>query len=110
MALKRRLILIAGLLALCSIMALSIFHLLPLDFLSVQQKPEQTPQKAYDYYIVMDETDGHTLMYVPIVVSVGDEVLSEDNKLYRVVKTEENRAYARFVRNVDLEKQILEKP
>lgn len=106
MALKRRLILIAGLLVLCSIIAVSALHLLPLNFLSIQQKPEQTPQKVYDYYIVVDEADGHTLMYVPIIVSVGDEVLSEENKLYQVIKVEENRAYARFVRDVNLEQEI----
>jgi len=43
-------------------------------------------------------------MYVPLVVSVGDELISEDNRYYRIVRIEENRAYARFVRDVNLEK------
>jgi hypothetical protein len=59
---------------------------------------------VYDYYLIIDEQDGHTIMYVPLVVSVGDELISEDNKYYQIVRIEENRAYARFVKNVDLEK------
>jgi hypothetical protein len=78
--------------------------LLPLNILPIQQKPEQPPQKAYDYYLIIDVESGRTLMYVPLMVNVGDEVLSEENKRYQVVRVEENRAYARFVEHVDLEK------
>nr|WP_092073734.1 stage II sporulation protein P [Dendrosporobacter quercicolus]NSL47944.1 stage II sporulation protein P [Dendrosporobacter quercicolus DSM 1736]SDM66388.1 hypothetical protein SAMN04488502_106149 [Dendrosporobacter quercicolus] len=101
--LKRRLLLIAGALLLIGCIAVSSIHLLPLEnFLLIQQKPEQTPQKVYDYYIIVDEETGNHLMYVPLVVGIGDEVLSEDNKLYQVVRVEGNQAYARFVRDVDL--------
>jgi hypothetical protein len=104
MKIKHRFVLIAGILALCGILVGSFLYLAPLNMLSVQQKPDQAPQKVYDYYMILDEQDGHTIMYVPLVVSVGDEVLSEDNKYYRIVRIEENRAYARFVENVNLEK------
>jgi hypothetical protein len=102
MTLKKRIILIAGIVALCSILIAGILYLSP-GMLSIQQKPDQTPQKLYDYYMILDEQDGHTLMYVPVIVNIDDEVLSEENKLYVIVKIEENRAYARFVRDVNLE-------
>lgn len=70
----------------------------------LQLKPESPPTKVYDYYSIIDEADGRLLMYVPVVVTVGDEVLSEDNNFYRVVKIEENRAYARFIGSLELEK------
>lgn len=105
MVAKRRILMIIGAIALCAVIAaLGFLHMLPLNILSVQQKPEQAPQKVYDYYLIIDEQDGHTIMYVPLVVSVGDELISEENKYYQIVRIEENRAYARFVKNVDLEK------
>ncbi len=101
--LKRRMFFIAGALLLIAVISISFLHLLPLqNFLLIQQKPEQAPQKVYDYYIIIDEESGNQLMYVPLVVSIGDEVLSEENKLYRVVRVEENQAYARYVRDVNL--------
>ncbi|VBB08498.1 Hypothetical protein LUCI_3771 [Lucifera butyrica] len=100
---KRRAFFLAGILLLCIIVLAGTMYLLPLHFLQVQQKPEQPPQPVYDYYLILDEATGNHLMYVPLVVSVGDQVLSEDNKLYEIVKIEENRAYARFVRDVNLE-------
>jgi hypothetical protein len=104
MANKYRLTVLTGILLLCSILILSFLHLIPLNIFSIQQKPEPEPQKVYDYYFILDETDGHSLMYVPLVVSVGDEILTEENKLYKVVKIEENRAYARFVKDINLDK------
>jgi len=87
-----------------SIFAFSALHILPLNIFSIQQKPNSQPQKIYDYYIILDEMDGHSLMYVPLVVNVGDEVLSEENKRYKVVRIEENRAFARFIEDINLEK------
>ncbi|MEG6587024.1 stage II sporulation protein P [Dendrosporobacter sp. 1207_IL3150] len=101
---NRRFLLIAGAVILIGVMTFSSLHLLPLqNFLSIQQKPEQAPQKVYDYYIIIDEQSGAELMYVPLVVSIGDEVLSEDNKLYEVVRVEENQAYARFKKDIKLD-------
>ncbi len=42
-------------------------------------------------------------MYVPVVVSIGDELVSDQNKRYKIVKIEENQAYARFVEDLNLE-------
>ncbi|HMM23146.1 MAG TPA: stage II sporulation protein P [Selenomonadales bacterium] len=106
---KRRSILLLTIFILGTIAILASLHLLPLNILSIQQKPEQAPQKVYDYYLIIDETDNQTLMYVPLVVSVGDEVITEENKRYQIVKVEENRAYARFVEYVDI-KQYQQKP
>lgn len=100
---KRRLGLLAGILLFIILVTLAFIYLMPLNSLQVQQKPEQAPQKVYDYYLIIDEATGNTLMYVPLVVAVDDEVLSEDNKLYRVVKIEENRAYARFIKDMSME-------
>ncbi|WP_425059775.1 hypothetical protein SCACP_03830 [Sporomusa carbonis] len=94
---------LAGILALVTVIAAGATYYIPLNIFSVQQKPEQAPQKVYDYYIIMDEDTGETLMYVPLVVSVGDELISEKNKRYRVVKVEGNQAYARFVEDLNLE-------
>jgi len=104
MKLKSRHLFIAMIIILFSILTFSALHILPLNIFSVQQKPEPQPQQIYDYYIIADEVDGHSLMYVPLVVNVGDEVLTEENKRYKVVRIEENRAFARFVENVSLEK------
>ncbi len=101
---KHRYAVLAGIIILSSLLIFSILHLLPLNIFSIQQKPEPAPQKVYDYYLILDEADGHSLMYVPLVVSVGDEILTEENKLYQVIKIEENRAYARFVKDINLDK------
>lgn len=76
----------------------------PLNFMSVQQKPEQAPQQIYDYYIIIDEKTGQSLMYVPLVVSPGDEVITENNQRFRVIRLEENHAIARYVEDVNLDK------
>jgi hypothetical protein len=59
-------------------------------------------QKSYDYYDITDETDQKVLMRIPVVVNIGDELLTDDNKLYRVTRIEENHAYAAFIRTVKL--------
>ncbi len=106
MVAKRRLFIVAVVAAVMvgGLVAFWLLHLLPLNILPIQQKPEQPPQKVYDYYLIYDDENGRLLMHVPLVVSVGDELISEENKRYRVVRIEENRAYARFVENVDLQK------
>ncbi len=100
---KRRLLKLIGLLALVTVVTVGVIHYVPLTMFSTQQKPEQTPQKIYDYYTILDEDTNEVLMYVPLVVSVGDELISEQNKRYKIVKVEENQAYARFVENLNLE-------
>lgn len=104
MNLNRRHLLVIMLIILLSLSAFSALHILPLNLFSIQQKPTPQPQKLYDYYTIIDEVDGHSLMYVPLVVNVGDEVLTEENKRYKIVKVEQNRAFARFIENVNLDK------
>jgi hypothetical protein len=101
---KRRLSIIAACIVLGVLLTLGALNLLPLNMLSIQQKPEQPPQKLYDYYQIIDADTDRTLMYVPLVVGVGDEVITEENKRYQVVKVEQNRAYARYVEEVNIEK------
>lgn len=102
MKFKGRHLFISVIIILFSIFAFSALHILPLNIFPVQYKPE--PQQIYDYYIIVDEIDGRSLMYVPLIVNVGDEVLTDENKRYKVIKIEENRAVARFVGNINLEK------
>ncbi len=64
--------------------------------LTPERKPMAPREKPYDYYFVIDEASGKTLTYVTtVVVSVGDEYMDADGQWYRVVRVEENRAYAR---------------
>ncbi|SMD14270.1 stage II sporulation protein P [Sporomusa malonica] len=98
-----RLTKLISILALAAVVIAGVVYYVPLTNFSVQQKPEQAPQKVYDYYIILDESSGEILMYVPLVVSVGDELISETNKRYKIVKIEENQAYARFVEDLNLE-------
>jgi hypothetical protein len=102
MVLRRRLVITIVTIVIGAGLLLSILHLLPLSLFSVQQKPEQKPQPMYEYYIIYDEKTGQELMYVPLVVSIGDELISEDNKRYRIVKIIENRAYARFIEDINI--------
>lgn len=81
----------------------NLLHVSPFNIFSVQQKPTPQPQTIYDYYIIVDEIDNHSLMYVPLVVNIGDEVVTEENKRYKVVRIEQNRAFARFIEGVNLE-------
>jgi len=104
MKFKGRYLLITVIIILSSIVVFGALHIIPLNIFSIQQKPDPNPQKIYDYYIIFDEIDGRSLMYVPLVVNVGDEVLTEENKRYKVVRVEENRAFARFVEDINLEK------
>lgn len=90
----------------CIVLLLSLSYLLPLDsLLPVQRKPFAPLQKAYDYYVVVDEANQEVLMYVPLVVSMDDELITEDNRLFRVVRVEGNIAYARYIGQVKLEQE-----
>lgn len=99
---KRSVTKLASLLALVAVVIIGVYYA-PFTMFSVQPKPEQTPQKIYDYYIIVEEDTKEVLMYVPIVVSIGDELVSDQNKRYKIVKVEENQAYARFVEDLNLE-------
>lgn len=71
---------------------------LPMNLLPLQQKP--TPQPIHDYYEILDEVSGESLMTVPLVVNVGDELITDDNRRFEVVSVIENKAYARKVKNL----------
>lgn len=73
------------------------FHYAPL---AIHAKPEAAPQKTYNYYIIVDKETDMLLMYVPVTVRDGDELISEDNKRYVVVEVIDDVAYARFVENI----------
>lgn len=59
--------------------------------------PQRKPEPAkYEYYQILDEANGETLMYVStIAVREGDELLTEGGKWYVVVRVVQNIAYAR---------------
>jgi hypothetical protein len=88
-------LLLAGL-AIAVIVYFSLLYL-PMSLLPLHQKP--TPQPIYDYYEIVDEVGGESLMTIPLIVNVGDELLTEDNRRFQVVKVIENKAYARRVAN-----------
>lgn len=83
-----------------AIITISALFIAPLNLLSFYKKPVPAPQQIYDYYIILDEKTGKDLMYVPLVVNLGDEVITEENKRYQVVRIVDNQAYARFVENI----------
>lgn len=93
---KRRLVILLLIVAVLSILAFYALSYLPLGLLPLQEKP--TPQPLYDYYEVVDEQNNDSLMSVPIIVNIGDELLTEDNRRFRVVKVVENIAYARQIK------------
>ena len=67
----------------------------PKYFPSPYKKPVPAEEAKYDYYEILDEATGESLMYVSVVnVTTGDELLVED-RWYVVVRVNGNRAYAR---------------
>ncbi|HWR43469.1 stage II sporulation protein P [Sporomusa sp.] len=70
-----------------------------------EQKPLPSPQpQSYTSYLILEETTGETLMQISVPPTVGDELITDTNKRYTIVKVEENRSYARFVEDVNLKK------
>jgi hypothetical protein len=90
---KRRLAILLLILSALSALAFFALAYLPIGLLPMEQKP--TPQPLYDYYEIVDERNNESLMAVPLIVNVGDELLTEDNRRFKVVKVVENIAYAR---------------
>jgi hypothetical protein len=77
-----------------------IVNLIPLKGFGVYQKPEQ---EAHEYYYIYAEEDGRELMRVPVAVSIDDELITDDNKRYKIVKTEGNKGIARYVETVNMD-------
>ncbi|HMM22483.1 MAG TPA: stage II sporulation protein P [Selenomonadales bacterium] len=75
-----------------------ILIVLAIGFFVFSSPPERKPielEKPYAFYIIIDENSGKTLTYVTtVVVSVGDEYLNGNGQWYKIVRVEENRAYA----------------
>lgn len=59
-------------------------------------------EKRRHFYVITDEKGQTELMRIPLAVSIGDEVLASDNKLYRVTRIEGGHAYAAYIRQVKL--------
>ncbi len=74
-----------------------IWYYAPGFFPKELKRIEQTPVvPPYKYYVIQDEATGTVLMYVSVVVvNVGDELVTDTGKWYRVVRVEGNIAYAR---------------
>lgn len=95
---KRLSILILGILALLIGVAVLVF-ILPFKGFGVSQKPEQ----PYEYYYIYAEEDGRELMRVPITINIGDELITEDNKRYKVIKVDGAKGIAQYVETISLE-------
>jgi len=93
---KKIILLITGILFIGIILILGFWYYTPQYLPAPFKKSEQTPANPYEYYIIKDEATDNILMYVSVVkVSVGDELLMDTGKWYRVMRVEENIAYAR---------------
>lgn len=103
---KEQWIPLAAIFSILAILLASYIYIFFIPLFAPQPKPETPPQilPRYDRYMILDETDGRYLMDVPVIVHIGDEVLTEENHIYKVIRLEENRAYARFIEKVNLEK------
>lgn len=90
---------IVGALVVLALVYSFAFQFLPLP----QQKPHAPAKSPYEYYIILDDATGATMMYVSVVtVNPGDEMITEENKRYVIMRVEENRAYARYVEDVNI--------
>lgn len=95
---KRLGLLILGFIILILTIA-AIIYIVPFKGFGAVQKPEQ----PYEYYYVYAEEDGRELMRVPVAISIGDELITEENKRYRVITVSEDKGIARYVEMVNLE-------
>lgn len=62
------------------------------------------PAQIYDYYYIYAEEDGRELMRVPLAVNIDDELITEDNKRYKVIKVDGDKGIARYVEDVNIER------
>lgn len=83
-----------------------IIYIVPFKGFGNYQKPEA----AYEYYYVYAEEDGRELMRVPVPINIDDELITDDNKRYKIISVDGNKGIARFVENVNLEKYIPQAP
>ncbi|HOP74985.1 MAG TPA: hypothetical protein PLC07_08005 [Bacillota bacterium] len=100
---KQRKILIYGLIGLTA-----VFLIIGLLLRGGQERSRPAPNRSvprqYAYYRIVDEKTEKLLMTISSSpVTKGDELITEDNKRYVVVKVEKNVAYARYVETVKFE-------
>jgi hypothetical protein len=58
--------------------------------------PDRPAPAEYSYYIIIEQQTGRTITYVSVPVTVGDEYLTSENKMYVVTRVVGNKAYARL--------------
>lgn len=87
--------------------SLSVLTLLTQD--DPRTMPPILQPSAHAYYRIKDESNSQELMRVSVNVYPGDELLTQDNKLYRIVRIDEqNRyAFARFIKRLPLKTSYL---
>ncbi|MGE5582888.1 MAG: stage II sporulation protein P [Bacillota bacterium] len=76
-------------------------------YISTLYLPSPQPRaykKIYNYYKIVDINTGNTLMHVSSVPVVkGDELVTQDNKRYVVVRVTGNKAYAKYIETLRIE-------
>jgi hypothetical protein len=93
-------------LILIALIAFAVGIVISLYFLSTPKRADinQKPAQIYEYYYIYAEEDGRELMRVPLAISVDDELITEDNKRYKVIKVDGDKGIARFLEDVDIER------
>jgi hypothetical protein len=72
---------------------------------------EEHRDDTHPYYVIVDVETNTPLAYISSVpVNVGDELITRQNRLYRVISVVENTAYAQFIREIDLSSWGTENP
>lgn len=84
----------------------SLFSILSVLTLLTQNNFQATPpsyeQAVPSHYRIKDEINNRELMRISVNIYPGDELLTQDNKLYRIVRVDEQHryAYARFIKRL----------
>lgn len=93
----------------CISLLFSLFILTLLTQDDLRTMPPLLQPSAHAYYRIKDESSSRELMRVSVNVYPGDELLTQDNKLYRIVRIDEqNRsAFARFIKRLPLKTPYL---
>lgn len=67
-----------------------------------------TTELEGDYFTMVDQ-EGNSIMRTARIIHVGDEFITGDNRVFRVVRVEGNTAEARYLRTLSYEKVIEER-
>lgn len=63
-------------------------------------------EKQEGYYTVYEEGTDKKIFATSMIVNVGDQYLDEDNNFYEIIKVSGDKAFARFLRKVDIAKSL----